>query len=129
MTDDLPPLPEPRQIVAAPMTFYSPEDQAFFRFWYGHMIGDLMQPPLANIAHQTARYIWDAAVIAEREQCAKVCESVPDAVFAAIWKSLVIPGEFDAMDETDKNRWRGVIMQAIGFTAELKAAAIRKDAP
>ena len=68
VNDDLPPLPEPRQIVAAPMTFYSPEDQAFFRFWYGHMIGDLMQPPLANIAHQTARYIWDAAVLAEREQ-------------------------------------------------------------
>ena len=66
-----------------------------------------------------------AAVLAERERCAKVCEADPDAVFSAIWKSLVIPGEFDAMDETDKNRWRGVIMQAIGFTAELKAAAIR----
>lgn len=66
-----------------------------------------------------------ALIAAERERCAKVCEADPDAVFSAIWKSLVIPGEFDAMDETDKNRWRGVIMQAIGFTAELKAAAIR----
>ena len=66
-----------------------------------------------------------ALIAAERERCAKVCEADPDAVFSAIWKSLVIPGEFDAMDETDKNRWRGVIMQAIGLTTEKCAAAIR----
>jgi len=68
-----------------------------------------------------------AAVLAERERCAKVCEADPDAVFSAIWKSLVIPGEFDAMDDTDKNRWRGVIMQAIGLTSEKCAAAIRAE--
>lgn len=48
-------------IQGAPLSSYSPEDQAFYRFWYGHMQNDLMQPPLANIAHVTARYIWDAA--------------------------------------------------------------------
>lgn len=40
---------------------YSQEDRDFFDFWYGHMIGDLMQPPLASVDHSTARYIWDAA--------------------------------------------------------------------
>ncbi len=28
------------------------------------------------------------------------------------WKTLAIPGEFDAMDATDQGRWRGVIEQA-----------------
>jgi hypothetical protein len=49
------------EIQAAPLSSYSPEDQAFFRFWYGHMQNDLMQPPLAGVSHATARYIWDAA--------------------------------------------------------------------
>jgi hypothetical protein len=40
---------------------YSPEDRAFFDFWYGHMVGDMMQAPLAGVTHSTARYIWDAA--------------------------------------------------------------------
>ena len=120
MNDELPPLPDP----AARVQSYE-------------------LPPLVRLAREA---VWQsllstqdgtgetmayvdayarAAVLAERERCAKVCEADPDAVFAAIWNSLVIPGEFDAMEETDKNRWRGVIMQAIGFTAELKAAAIR----
>lgn len=72
VNDDLPPLPEPGQIIGAPMASYSPEDQAFFRFWYGHMLGDLMQPPLVDVRHATARYIWDAAVLAERERCAEI---------------------------------------------------------
>jgi hypothetical protein len=49
-------------LLAAPLDSYPPEDQAFFRFWYGHMLNDLMQPPLAGVSHATARYIWDAAV-------------------------------------------------------------------
>lgn len=44
-----------------PLSEYPAEDQAFYRFWYGHMLNDLMQPPLANVDHATARYIWDAA--------------------------------------------------------------------
>lgn len=38
-----------------------PEDKAFFAFWYGHMLNDLMQPPLSNVDHATARYIWNHA--------------------------------------------------------------------
>lgn len=120
MNDDLPPLPEPFD--------YCYEWDGPFgtrKFSVSSYNG---RGPDRSVPLYTADQLR-AAVLAERERCAKVCESDPDAVFAAIWKSLVIPGEFDAMDETDKNRWRGVIMQAIGFTAELKAAAIRKDAP
>ena len=133
VNDDLPPLPEPE-----------------FSSWHGEDCKTLLNPtgvcnafpwpprvpekpywvdkgyhgePLFT-AGQMRAYAR-AAVLAERERWAKECESDPDAVFAAIWNSLVIPGEYDAMDDTDKNRWRGVIMQAIGFTAELKAAAIR----
>lgn len=40
---------------------YSPEDRAFYDFWYGHMSGDVMQAPLSDVADSTARYIWDAA--------------------------------------------------------------------
>jgi hypothetical protein len=39
---------------------YTPEDREFYDFWYGHMLGDVMQAPLADVAHSTARYIWDA---------------------------------------------------------------------
>jgi hypothetical protein len=46
---------------AASLDSYSPEDRAFFDFWYGHMLGDLMQPPLCGVSHSTGRYIWDAA--------------------------------------------------------------------
>lgn len=48
-------------IAGAPLASYPPEDQAFYKFWYGHMLNDLMQPPLANVDHATARYIWNAA--------------------------------------------------------------------
>lgn len=55
-------MPEHEMLAGAPLSAYSPEDQAFFRFWYAHMLNDLMQPPLANVDHRTARYIWDAAI-------------------------------------------------------------------
>ena len=32
--------------------------------------------------------------------------------FDELWPTLVIPGEFDAMDECDQQRWRGVLQQA-----------------
>lgn len=53
--------PDEPLIAAAPLDSYSNEDQAFYRFWYGHMQNDLMQPPLSEIPHSVARYIWDAA--------------------------------------------------------------------
>ena len=94
MTDDnLPPLPEPGQISGAPMASYSPEDQAFFRFWYGHMLGDLMQPPLVDVRHTTARYIWDAAILAERERFrAMFDEALAD-------HGITWPGEVDILYE------------------------------
>lgn len=49
-------------IEQASLSSYSDEDKAFYKFWYGHMLDDLMQPPLADINHSTARYIWDAAI-------------------------------------------------------------------
>ena len=41
------------------------------------------------------------------------------------WKTLAIPGEFDAMDATDQGRWRGVIEQAyaLGRRAGMTEAA------
>ena len=54
--------PDRPVIQGAPWASYSPEDQAFYRFWYSHMLNDSMQPPLADINHTTARYIWDAAI-------------------------------------------------------------------
>lgn len=54
-------------LVAAPINSYPPEDQAFFRFWYGHILNDLMQPPLTDVSHATARYIWNAARAATPE--------------------------------------------------------------
>lgn len=112
-TDNLPPLPEPGQISGAPMASYSPEDQAFFRFWYGHMLGDLMQPPLVDVRRATARYIWDAAMLAERERCAKVCEEVAthgryqmeiDPINTAFWNGYSAGADQCATDilESDK---------------------------
>jgi len=118
VNDDLPPLPEPA---------YLADDMHAFP---AGTVAKWPQPNRDRMAHPlyTAAQVEEirrAAVLAERERCAKGCEADPDAVFSAIWKSLVIPGEFDAMDETDKNRWRGVIMLAIGLTTEKCAAAIR----
>jgi hypothetical protein len=86
------------KLQAAPLSAYSPEDQAFYRFWYGHMLNDLMQPPLANVDHATARYIWQAASAARsaeiqqlREALKNVCalaqteiENITDAEQAVI---------------------------------------------
>ena len=63
-------------IKAAPLSAYSKSDADFYSWWYGHMQDDRMQPPLAEVKHSVARYIWDAAAAAEREACAKVCESM-----------------------------------------------------
>lgn len=49
------------EIQAAPPSWYNAKDKAFHAWWYGHMKNDLMQPPLANVSHSEARYIWDAA--------------------------------------------------------------------
>lgn len=49
------------RLQGAPIDAYSPEDQAFFKFWYGHMKDEVMQPPLHEVSHRDARYIWNAA--------------------------------------------------------------------
>jgi hypothetical protein len=60
-----PQAPADARMVAAPVESYPTQDQAFYAFWYSHMKGELMQPPLAGISHSTARYIWDAAMSAK----------------------------------------------------------------
>jgi len=56
-------VPGDARLVAAPVESYSTQDRAFHSFWYGHMLNEFMQPPLAGINHSTARYIWDAAML------------------------------------------------------------------
>lgn len=41
--------------------------------------------------------------------------------FEELWPKLVIPAEYDSMDETDKARWRMVLRQA--FDAGREATA------
>jgi hypothetical protein len=53
--------PSGGEVVAAPIESYPSQDQAFYAFWYSHMLDDLMQPPLAGVSHSVARYIWDSA--------------------------------------------------------------------
>ena len=62
MTDTQGAHAQPEALRGAPPSAYSQEDRAFYTFWYGHMLNDLMQPPLAGVSHSTARYIWDAAI-------------------------------------------------------------------
>lgn len=45
---------------AAPLDAYTEQDRAWFAFWYSHMVNDQMQPPLAEVRHSDARYIWEA---------------------------------------------------------------------
>ena len=40
--------------------------------------------------------------------------------FDELWPTLAIPGEYDAMDETDRARWRNVIRCAFEAGAEGK---------
>lgn len=51
-------------VTAAPLECFSKADRAFFAWWYSHMRDDTMQPPLSDVTHSTARYIWDAALLA-----------------------------------------------------------------
>ena len=46
-------------------------------------------------------------------------------LFERLWPMLAIPGEYDAMDETDQGRWRNVIRQAFeaGRREEREACA------
>lgn len=46
------------------------------------------------------------------------------ADFDTAWPTLVIPGEFDAMDATDQGRWRGALQQAFNAgRASMNSAA------
>lgn len=50
------------ELAAAPIQDYPAEDQAFFKFWYGHMKDDVMTGPVSCMRHGEARYVWDAAL-------------------------------------------------------------------
>lgn len=81
------------QIQAAPINSYPTADKKFFAFWYGHMKGDLMQPPLAEISHATARYVWDAAIAAlEAPQALD-----ERAMFEAAWIARQRAADFGAL--------------------------------
>lgn len=58
-------------------------------------------------------------------QEASLCGNAPQSemTFDELWPSLCIPGEFDAMDALDQQRWRGVLQQA--FEAGASQSAIR----
>lgn len=84
---------EKPKFVAAPLESYSTEDQAFFKFWYGHMLNDLMQPPLCSVDHATARYIWDAALSSVDAQPVawtnqQLCDLLPEGV---MWGDNLTP--------------------------------------
>ena len=51
--------------------------------------------------------------------------------FDAVWKTLVIPGEYDAMDALDKERWRGAVEAAYraGVSDATERAAKLFDVP
>lgn len=86
-------------IEQASLSSYSDEDKAFYKFWYGHMLDDLMQPPLADINHSTARYIWDAA-IADHDAEKKALEDELVRVRSALNAMLTHMG----MDEDEWNK-------------------------
>ena len=46
--------------------------------------------------------------------------------FDDLWPALAMPGEFDAMDQCDQQRWRGVLQQAFdaGQTDAQRTAAV-----
>jgi hypothetical protein len=72
------------QIQSKPLSDYSPEDQAFYGFWYGHMQNDQMTGAPKYADHSTARYIWDVALAAAPEKVAapegwKLLPLKPDA--------------------------------------------------
>ena len=78
---------QPEALRGAPPSAYSQEDRAFYTFWYGHMLNDLMQPPLAGVSHATARYIWDAA-IAHAAAPAQAADSVLEDAGGANWQDI-----------------------------------------
>lgn len=73
---------QPEALRGAPPSAYSQEDHVFYTFWYGHMLNDLMQPPLAGVSHSTARYIWDAAIAHVAAQPAGAQQ--PDTAYAEL---------------------------------------------
>ena len=80
MTDTQGAHAQPEALRGAPPSAYSQEDRAFYTFWYGHMLNEWMQPPLAGVSHSTARYIWDAALRTAHVQKPAEIEHVADDV-------------------------------------------------
>jgi hypothetical protein len=66
-----------RELVAAPLESYSPEDQAFFKFWYSHLSGDVISGPVCGTSFSAARYIWGAALASEAAKVREGWKLVP----------------------------------------------------
>ena len=65
----------------------------------------------------------DAQALIDRGAAAQA----PSAqTFDAVWPSLVIPGEFDGMDQCDQSRWRGVLEQAFNLGRAAQAPRVRE---
>lgn len=85
----------------APLDSYSAEDQAFFKFWYGHMKNEQMTGALSDVRHATARYIWDAAIAVQGGLA--VSPEVRDYRYIAhLIGSIFFAGDFKA--ETNNER-------------------------
>lgn len=80
-------------------------------------------PPAAHTDHPTRHY---------DRTCPACVADDPDAMhqaFDALWPTLPIPGEFDAMDACDRARWRGAIEAAFLAGAKLADRAARAAPP
>lgn len=47
--------------------------------------------------------------------------------FDSIWPRLMIPGEFDSMDECDQLRWKSVLQQAYDMGRDEAAKFFQED--
>ena len=61
-------------IQASPPESYTASERAFHLFWYSHMLGDLMQPPLSSIDNATAAYIYAAARAQALDEAVAACD-------------------------------------------------------
>lgn len=57
-----------RKIIAAPASAYTPQQQAFHRYWYSNMLNDQMTGVHRNTSYASAWATWQAAIAAQGEQ-------------------------------------------------------------
>lgn len=132
MTDTQGAHAQPEALRGAPPSAYSQEDRAFYTFWYGHMLNEWMQPPLAGVSHSTARYIWDAA-IAHAAAPAHAADSVLED--AARWQMAALIGN-EVMLPPDKRTnpaavkaYMDAVHSGLDLTGAIDAARTNGDTP